>query len=66
MMLEHAYIHGNVHGDWIMKLVNEVGALASTNDAAHFQVFNRNIGIDKFILCNRATTENVSIPFTSG
>lgn len=35
MLPEHANTHGNVHGGWIMKLVDEAGALASTRHAAH-------------------------------
>ena len=29
MLPEHANTHGNVHGGWIMKLVDEVGAIAA-------------------------------------
>ncbi len=30
---EHANLHGNVHGGWLMKLVDEAGALASIRHA---------------------------------
>jgi uncharacterized protein (TIGR00369 family) len=33
MQPEHANIHGNVHGGWIMKLVDEAGALACMRHA---------------------------------
>ena len=33
MMPEHGNTHGNVHGGWIMKLVDEAGALASMRHA---------------------------------
>lgn len=33
MQPEHANSHGNVHGGWIMKLVDEAGALASMRHA---------------------------------
>jgi uncharacterized protein (TIGR00369 family) len=33
MQPEHANVHGNVHGGWIMKLVDEAGALACTRHA---------------------------------
>lgn len=33
MQPEHANINGNVHGGWIMKLVDEAGALACTRHA---------------------------------
>jgi acyl-CoA hydrolase len=46
MMPEHANIHGNVHGGWIMKLVDEAGALASTRHAAHRTV---TVAIDQMI-----------------
>ena len=32
---EQANLHGNVHGGWIMKLVDEAGSLAATRHAAH-------------------------------
>ncbi|HTX91692.1 MAG TPA: acyl-CoA thioesterase [Anaerolineales bacterium] len=35
MQPEHANSQGNVHGGWIMKLVDEAGALASTRHASH-------------------------------
>ena len=46
MMPEHANIHGNVHGGWIMKLVDEAGALASTRHAAHRTV---TVAIDRMV-----------------
>jgi acyl-CoA hydrolase len=46
MMSEHANIYGNVHGGWIMKLVDEAGALASTRHAAHRTV---TVAIDQMI-----------------
>jgi len=35
MQPEHANTHGNVHGGWIMKLVDEAGALACMRHAQH-------------------------------
>ncbi len=35
MQPEHANNHGNVHGGWIMKLVDEAGALACMRHANH-------------------------------
>jgi acyl-CoA hydrolase len=46
MMPEHANTHGNIHGGWIMKLVDEAGALASTRHAAHRTV---TIAIDQMV-----------------
>ncbi len=46
MMPEHANTHGNVHGGWIMKLVDEAGALASTRHAAHRTV---TVAIDQMV-----------------
>lgn len=46
MMPEHANILGNVHGGWIMKLVDEAGALASTRHAAHRTV---TVAIDRMV-----------------
>jgi acyl-CoA hydrolase len=46
MMPEHANTYGNVHGGWIMKLVDEAGALASTRHAAHRTV---TVAIDQMI-----------------
>ena len=46
MMPEHANIHGNVHGGWIMKLVDEAGALASTRHSAHRTV---TVAIDQMV-----------------
>lgn len=43
---EHANLHGNVHGGWIMKLVDEAGALASTRHAAHRTV---TVAIDRMV-----------------
>jgi len=46
MMPEHANTHGNVHGGWIMKLVDEAGGLASTRHAAHRTV---TVAIDRMV-----------------
>jgi acyl-CoA hydrolase len=46
MQLEHANSQGNVHGGWIMKLVDEAGALASTRHAAHRTV---TVAIDQMV-----------------
>jgi acyl-CoA hydrolase len=46
MLPEHANLHGNVHGGWIMKLVDEAGALAYTRHAAHRTV---TVAIDQMI-----------------
>ena len=46
MQPEHANTHGNVHGGWIMKLVDEAGALASTRHAAHRTV---TVAIDRMV-----------------
>ena len=46
MMPEHANPHGNVHGGWIMKLVDEAGGLASTRHAAHRTV---TVAIDRMV-----------------
>ncbi len=35
MQPEHANVNGNVHGGWIMKLVDEAGALACMRHAQH-------------------------------
>jgi len=46
MLPEHANTHGNVHGGWIMKLVDEAGALASTRHAGHRTV---TVAIDQML-----------------
>ena len=46
MMPEHANPYGNVHGGWIMKLVDEAGALASTRHAAHRTI---TVAIDQMV-----------------
>jgi uncharacterized protein (TIGR00369 family) len=46
MQPEHANSQGNVHGGWIMKLVDEAGALASTRHAAHRTV---TVAIDQMV-----------------
>src|SRR5512137_1098715 len=46
MQPEHANSQGNVHGGWIMKLVDEAGALASTRHAAHRTV---TVAIDRMV-----------------
>jgi acyl-CoA hydrolase len=64
MMPEHANIHGDVHGGWIMKLVDEAGALASTRHAAHRtvtvaidqMVFRHPIHIGDLVLFNAEVT----------
>jgi acyl-CoA hydrolase len=64
MMPEHANTHGNVHGGWIMKLVDEAGALASTRHAAHRtvtvaidqMVFRHPIHIGDLVLLNAEVT----------
>ncbi|MDP2995030.1 MAG: acyl-CoA thioesterase [Anaerolineales bacterium] len=64
MMPEHANPHGNVHGGWIMKLVDEAGALASTRHAAHRtvtvaidqMVFRHPIHIGDLVLFNAEVT----------
>jgi acyl-CoA hydrolase len=64
MMPEHANPHGNVHGGWIMKLVDEAGALASTRHAAHRtvtvaidqMVFRHPIHIGDLVLFNSEVT----------
>lgn len=43
---EHANTLGNVHGGWIMKLVDEAGALASTRHAGHRTV---TVAIDQMV-----------------
>ncbi len=64
MMPEHANTQGNVHGGWIMKLVDEAGALASTRHAAHRTVtvaidqmfFHHPIHIGDLVLLNAEVT----------
>lgn len=64
MMPEHANIQGTVHGGWIMKLVDEAGALASTRHAAHRtvtvaidqMVFRHPIHIGDLVLFNAEVT----------
>lgn len=46
MMLEHANLQGNVHGGWIMKLVDEAGGLAATRHAGRRVV---TVAIDRMI-----------------
>ena len=46
MQPEHANHHGNVHGGWIMKLVDEAGALACMRHAQHRVV---TVAIDQMI-----------------
>jgi acyl-CoA hydrolase len=46
MQPEHANTSGNVHGGWIMKLVDEVGALASMRHARHRTV---TVAIDQMV-----------------
>jgi acyl-CoA hydrolase len=64
MMPEHANTQGNVHGGWIMKLVDEAGALASTRHSAHRtvtvamdqMVFRHPIHIGDLVLFNAEVT----------
>ncbi len=64
MQPEHANSQGNVHGGWIMKLVDEAGALASTRHAAHRtvtvaidrMVFHHPIHIGDLVLFNAEVT----------
>lgn len=64
MMPEHANMQGNVHGGWIMKLVDEAGALASTRHSAHRtvtvaidqMVFRHPIHIGDLVLFNAEVT----------
>jgi acyl-CoA hydrolase len=46
MQPEHANTQGNVHGGWIMKLVDEAGALAAMRHARHKTV---TVAIDRMI-----------------
>jgi uncharacterized protein (TIGR00369 family) len=46
MMPEHANLQGNVHGGWIMKLVDEAGALAATRHAGRRVV---TVAIDQMV-----------------
>jgi acyl-CoA hydrolase len=64
MMPEHANPQGNVHGGWIMKLVDEAGGLASTRHAGHRTVtvaidqmfFRHPIHIGDLVLFNAEVT----------
>ena len=64
MQPEHANSQGNVHGGWIMKLVDEAGALASTRHAGHRtvtvaidrMVFREPIQIGDLVLLNAEVT----------
>ena len=64
MQPEHANSQGNVHGGWIMKLVDEAGALASTRHAAHRtvtvaidqMVFRQPIHIGDLVILNAEVT----------
>ena len=49
MQPEHANTQGNVHGGWIMKLVDEAGGLASTRHASHRTV---TVAIDQMTFHN--------------
>jgi uncharacterized protein (TIGR00369 family) len=46
MQPEHANNHGNVHGGWIMKLVDEAGALACMRHAQRRVV---TVSVDSFV-----------------
>ncbi len=64
MMPEHANTQGNVHGGWIMKLVDEAGGLASTRHSGHRtvtvaidqMVFRHPIHIGDLVLLNAEVT----------
>ena len=64
MQPEHANHHGNVHGGWIMKLVDEAGALACMRHAQHRvvtvaidqMVFRQPIQIGDLIILNAQVT----------
>lgn len=64
MMPEHANTQGNVHGGWIMKLVDEAGGLAATRHSAHRtvtvaidqMVFRHPIHIGDLVLLNAEVT----------
>ncbi|MCS7011207.1 MAG: acyl-CoA thioesterase [Anaerolineales bacterium] len=64
MQPEHANTQGNVHGGWIMKLVDEAGALAATRHAGHRtvtvamdqMVFRHPIHIGDLVILNAQVT----------
>jgi len=64
MQPEHANHHGNVHGGWIMKLVDEAGALACMRHAQHRvvtvaidqMIFKQPIQIGDLIILNAEVT----------
>jgi uncharacterized protein (TIGR00369 family) len=64
MQPEHANLHGNVHGGWIMKLVDEAGALACMRHAQHrvvtvaidSMVFRQPIKIGDLVILNAEVT----------
>jgi acyl-CoA hydrolase len=64
MQPEHANSQGNVHGGWIMKLVDEAAGLAATRHAAHRavtvamdrMVFRQPIHIGDLVLLNAEVT----------
>ena len=64
MQPEHANNLGNVHGGWIMKLVDEAGALASMRHAGHrvvtvaidSMVFRQPIRIGDLVILNAEVT----------
>jgi acyl-CoA hydrolase len=64
MQPEHANLHGNVHGGWIMKLVDEAGALACMRHAQRrvvtvtvdSLVFREPIKIGDLIILNAEVT----------
>jgi len=49
---EHANLLGNVHGGWIMKLVDEAGALACMRHAQNSMTFREPIRIGDLIILN--------------
>ncbi len=64
MQPQHANYHGNVHGGWIMKLVDEAGALACVRHAQHRVVtiaidqmtFRQPIHIGDLVILNAEVT----------
>jgi uncharacterized protein (TIGR00369 family) len=46
MQVEHTNLHGNVHGGWVMKLMDEAGALACMR---HSQTRVVTVAVDKMV-----------------
>ncbi len=55
---EHANNHGNVHGGWIMKLVDEAGALACMRHAQHRVV---TVAVDQMVFLKPILTTELVI-----